>query len=177
MSAIRSSTFSIPTESRTSPSRIPTFSRSSRGMLAWVIEAYTDGEVSAEYVALKRRPKPTRRPRERELDDTEPASPPSSDVVAALDAPSVDDGEEGDRGLSFSAVGMLGAERVDVLWAEPLVYRAVALPEQERRLLAGSLIEPAEVLARVPAKRTLSASSSPVRGSREASRSEGPTSW
>ena len=34
------------------------------------------------------------------------------------------------------AVGVLGPERLDVLGLEALVHRAVALPEQERRLLA-----------------------------------------
>ena len=48
------------------------------------------------------------------------------------------------------AVGVLGPERGDVLGPEALVHRAVALPEQERRLLDVALLEPAELEARVP---------------------------
>ena len=48
------------------------------------------------------------------------------------------------------AVGMLGAGRRDVLGAEALVHRAVALPQQERRVLDVALLEPAELEARVP---------------------------
>ena len=46
--------------------------------------------------------------------------------------------------------GVLGAERLDVLGPEALVHRAVALPEQERRVLDVALLEPAELEARVP---------------------------
>ena len=46
--------------------------------------------------------------------------------------------------------GMLGAGRGDVLGPEALVHRAVALPEQQRRFLDVALLEPAEVLVRVP---------------------------
>ena len=49
-----------------------------------------------------------------------------------------------------STVRVLGAERRDVLGPEALVHRAVALPEQERRLLDVALLEPAELEARVP---------------------------
>ena len=40
-------------------------------------------------------------------------------------------------------VGMLGTRRGDVLGAEALVHRAVALPEQERRVLDVALLEAA----------------------------------
>ena len=45
---------------------------------------------------------------------------------------------------------MLGPERLDVLGPEPLVDRAVAPPQQERRLLALPLGEAAEVAPRIP---------------------------
>ena len=48
------------------------------------------------------------------------------------------------------AVGVLGPEGVDVLRAEALVHRAVALPQQEGRLLDVGLGEAAELEARVP---------------------------
>ena len=48
------------------------------------------------------------------------------------------------------AARVLGAERRDVLGPEALVHRAVALPEQERRLLDVALLEAAELDARVP---------------------------
>jgi ABC-type sugar transport system ATPase subunit len=48
------------------------------------------------------------------------------------------------------AVGVLGAERLDVLGPEPLVDRAVALPQQEGGVLAVGLGESAELEARVP---------------------------
>ena len=41
--------------------------------------------------------------------------------------------------------GVLGAGRRDVLGPEALVHRAVALPEQERRVLDVALLEPAAV--------------------------------
>ena len=49
-----------------------------------------------------------------------------------------------------STVGVLGAERGDVLGPEALVHRAVTLPQQERRFLDVALLEPAELEARVP---------------------------
>ena len=48
------------------------------------------------------------------------------------------------------AVGVLGAERRDVLGLEALVDRAVALPQQERRFLDVALVEAAEIVVRVP---------------------------
>ena len=48
------------------------------------------------------------------------------------------------------AVRVLGPERRDVLGAEALVHRAVALPEEQRRLLDVALLEAAELEARVP---------------------------
>ena len=48
------------------------------------------------------------------------------------------------------AVRVVGAELRDVLGAEALVHRAVALPQQERRLLDVALLEPAELEVRVP---------------------------
>ena len=48
------------------------------------------------------------------------------------------------------AFGMLGAERFDVLGPEPLVHGAVALPQQEGRVLDVALLEPAEVVPRIP---------------------------
>ena len=48
------------------------------------------------------------------------------------------------------AVGVLGAERRDVLGLEALVDRAVALPQQERRFLDVALVEAAELAVRVP---------------------------
>ena len=44
------------------------------------------------------------------------------------------------------AVGVLGAEGLDVLGAEPLVHRAVPLPQQERRLLHLGVCQAAEGL-------------------------------
>ena len=48
------------------------------------------------------------------------------------------------------AVGVLGAERGDVLGGEALVHRAPAPPQQERGVLDVALLEAAELLARVP---------------------------
>ena len=48
------------------------------------------------------------------------------------------------------AVGMLGAERGDVFGLEPLVDRAVALPQQERRLLDVGLGEVAGLAPGIP---------------------------
>ena len=48
------------------------------------------------------------------------------------------------------AVGVLGSEGLDVLGQEPLVHRAVALPEQQGGLLALRLGEAAALEARVP---------------------------
>ena len=47
------------------------------------------------------------------------------------------------------AAGVLGAERLDVRGREPLVHRAVALPEQERGFLHLGVLEAAEPLAGV----------------------------
>ena len=61
------------------------------------------------------------------------------------------DGLVGDLGVhDDDAVGVLGPEGGDVLGPEPLVDRAVAPPQQERRLLAVGLGEAAEVAAGVP---------------------------
>ena len=48
------------------------------------------------------------------------------------------------------AVGCSARNCGDVLGPEALVHRAVALPEEERRLLDVALLEPAELEARVP---------------------------
>ena len=48
------------------------------------------------------------------------------------------------------AVRMLGPESLDVRGSEPLVDRAVPLPEQERGLLDVDVVEPAQLVARVP---------------------------
>ena len=57
------------------------------------------------------------------------------------------------RGLGVDhhdAVGVLGAEGLDVLGPEALVHRAVALPQEQRRLLHLAVGEAADGLTRVP---------------------------
>ena len=49
----------------------------------------------------------------------------------------------------ISMPGVLGPGRLDVR-AEPLVHRAVALPEQQRRVLDVALLEAAALVVRVP---------------------------
>src|SRR5271157_6129522 len=47
------------------------------------------------------------------------------------------------------AVGVLGAERLDMLGAEALVHRAMALPQQERGFLHIRVSQAAEAPARI----------------------------
>ena len=73
------------------------------------------------------------------------------DVVGRADLVGEQHRLVGDLGVhDDDAVGVLGAEGGDVLRAEALVDRAVAPPQEERRLLAVGLGEAAEVAARVP---------------------------
>ena len=86
--------------------------------------------------APRPRARPSTHSRMRSVEPTRSAS--SHDLVRALGV------------HDHLDVGVLGAERRDVLGPEALVHRAVALPQQERRVLDVALLEPAELEARVP---------------------------
>ena len=85
---------------------------------------------------------------------TEPGAAPLDPVEDALGgADPVGELDDVVRALGVHdhlTVGVLGAERGDVLGPEALVHRAVPLPEQEGRFLHVALLEAAELEARVP---------------------------